>query len=478
MVLSEKINNSDAYLYFIFIGSFAIGTFDFLRLTIWLPAGWNYQYPEWALLYDPWALGIFIFISMFVVIKTDYLLSTNEYEFILIIVVTTILLSITSYFIVPIGSFRDTLAPLETVENFEYYPATVVVKDGISTFFSDYHSLPTTIHSGDRRETAKILSSGLRSSAYIPGNEWLASEMNEVVTQRHGPIPALLIATFLFIFGVSPEISIIGTHIFAIFLPLVGYVLFKQYFSVWSSRAGTLLLLFSPAYLRWQHTEAVGNDIITTILVGIFIITLLHSAKSNNHIHWFIAGVAFSLPALSKFTVATYGIPVVLIILVSQRNVKRSLISLGIFTIGFLILPTALFYLGFNMIIMYLFSVGKILVSSPDGGGFLQYFVSYYNLRWIGPPVLLLFFLSIIKALTEFKNIKKFGGTSSRLVLFIPAMIPFLFIGGVTLSRHFLIHIYIIGLSAVYWIDTGTSDTYKIQIYLISTLVVSLFAFS
>jgi hypothetical protein len=471
---SEYITTS-----FILIFSFIIGITDILLLTMWKSADWNYQYPEWTLMYDSLAGLIFFITMIMIIININYVFSISEKKFILIIIGVGAIISISTYFISPIESFRRTLAPLEGSENYEYYPATVAAKDGIITFLSEYHSLPTTEASGNRRDAARLLESWLSSSSYIPGNEWLAAEAQDVVTQRHGPLPTLLVAVFLFIFGVSPEIATIGTHTFAVFVPFIGYFLFKQYFSIRLSRVGTLLIMFSPAYLRWQHTETVGNDIITTFFVGIALTTILYSMKKSNYRYWVLAGVAFSLAALSKFTVATLGIPIILLTLISSNGIRDSISSFGSFIAGFFILPVILFNFGFNIIIMYMFSIANVFGHGQQGGtDYFQYLLSYYNVRLIGPVLIILAAFSIVYTIYNIKQ-KTFVKKDLVILSFLPAFVPFMFITGVTLSRHLIIHIYIFGFMSLYVIESiHTSISNRvIQIYLISTLIVTIFAF-
>jgi hypothetical protein len=459
----------------ILLTSLGIAVFDILRLTLWQSASWNYQYPRWAIIFDPVAVTILMGISAILILNLEYILTLSERKFIMSLIMVGALLCAISYFYAPVSSFRRTLAPLAGPENFEYYPATVAATDGISTFFSEYQTLPTSVASGDRRSSAKLLGSRLSSVPYVPGNEWLATEAREIVTQRHGPLPALSIAIFLFIFGVSPGVATIGTQILAVFVPLVGYFVFKLYFSVRYSRIGALFILFSPAYLRYTHTETIGNDIITTLFVGIALIALFYAIQDSRYRYWFVAGIASSLPALSKFTVGVYTIPIVLFIIISQRNADRSFVTFGIFSTGFLVIPLIAYTLGFNTLLMYLYSVARVAVSSSGQSGIFPYLISYYNLRLMGPPVLLLVGAAVLHICTNRKSL--FDIDKQMIVLsFLPAFIPFMFIGGVTLSRHFLIHIYALVFITLYMIENITEkETVRfIQLCLVSTLLVSM----
>lgn len=454
--------------------------FDVLRKTMFREAAWNYQYPDWALIYNPFAIVLLLLLVSLLMYNYGKI-STVEYRhFIIVLVFCTVGFSTLAFFITPIKSTKWALTPhvRGPVETFQYYPSTIAAEEGLKTFFSTFHSAPT-LDGGDRIETTRYLTEQLRNTTYIPWNNLLADYTSNIITQRHGPIPGLLVAPFLIILGTSPTSAVLGSYALTLSLPIISYGIFRQYFAEQQARLGAILVLISPAYLIYQRYGTVSYDAITAVITAVAVLIFLRACRTDNQPLIVLSGVVFSGAMLSKISILTMFPAFAIIIYIYSDTMQESIKSSIIFGGSSLIIPSALLLVGYNFVAQYLYDIARIQMSVGGSSGLFGWLVAIYNVRYLGIVVLgfaLSFALSVGSNLPNIPASKR----DQVAIGFIPAMLPFGLFSGITLSRHLLPLLPLFVFIALCGIDQYSSrqlNQREIAAIVISTIILGLVNF-
>lgn len=432
-----SMNQRSTWVYMAVLATIGVSIFDFLRKTLLLEASWNYHYPEWTLVYNPVALLLLFFVLISIVILYDALLELNDRNFLLTIITLTIVLSILTLLATPIKSYKWAFQPhvQGPIETFQYHPSTIAAEEGLKTFFANFHSTPT-LNGDDRIETTKYLTNQLQQAHYLPWNESWADYASNIVTQRHGPIPALLVAPFLWILGSSPTNAVIGSYTITLTLPIITFFILRPYFDEKLTRIGTTFVIMSPAYLIYQRYGTVSYDAITAVVAAIGIALFLDACRTKRKSHFILAGIVFSGAMLSKISILTMLPTFFILILIYSEGVRNIITSTTLFGISCLIVPFSLLPLGYNFIVQYLYDLARIQMGDGGSSGLFARLVSLYNVRLLGTVALcfaLLFIISLAYRRPASLKERELVGLS-----FIPAILPFFLFKGITLSRHLL----------------------------------------
>lgn len=412
--------------------------FDILRKTVFQGDSWNYQYPRWEFIYDPVFLSFLIFVSILLVLTSKILLELEGRQFLTMVVIFTVALSALSLLATPVKSYKWAFQPhvRGPIETFQYYPATIAADEGIRTFFATFHSAPT-LNGGDRLETTQYLTRQLQHAEYLPWNDILADYASGIVTQRHGPIPALLVAPFLFILGSSPTNAVIGSYAITITLPVLSYFIFKPYFTERRTRLGTLLVMTAPAYLIYQRYGTVSYDAITGVVVALAVLLFLKACRTDKWLFLVTSGIVFSGAMLSKISILTLFPAFAIILAIYSNNVRETIVSGCVFVSSTLLLPISLLPLGYNFVVQYLYDIARIQMSNGGSSGLFARLISFYNLRLLGVAVLC--FVLVFTAVNTNKGTLLANEERDLVAIaFLPAILPFLLLKGITLSRHLL----------------------------------------
>ncbi len=421
-------------------GTVGLILFDTARKTIFLGANWNYEYPAWEFIYDPFALGALIIASGMLVVSFDRIMDLERNHYVIVLFVSTVVISALAFFATPEKSFKWALTPDTPgpVESFQYQPATIAAEEGLQSFFAQFHSA-STLSGSDRLETTRYLTEQLREAEYLPWNDSMADYASKIVTQRHGPIPGLLVAPFLVVLGSSPENAVIGSYAITITFPLLTYFLLRPYFGERRSRLGSLFVLFAPAYLIYQRYGTISYDAITAVVATVAVILFLNACRTDRRWVLAVSGIVFSGAMLSKISILTLFAAFGVLILVYTDTVKEAVSDILTFGGSTLIVPITLLFLGYNFVIQYLYDIARILMSgnAASGSPVFAWLISVYNIRLLG-PVVLVFAVLFVYILVVDRNRCKFSERDYISIAFLLPVVPFLALRGITLSRHLL----------------------------------------
>lgn len=463
----------------IVLGTLGVVLLDVAKKTVFLGASWNYDYPDWTFVYDPFALGALIVVSVLVIASFDRLADLDRDRFLLVLLASTIVISALAFFATPEKSYKWALTPDTPgpVESFQYHPSTIAAEEGIQAFFSEFHSAPTRSGS-DRLETTRYLTEQLREAEYLPWNDAMADYASKIVTQRHGPVPGLLVAPFLFVLGTSPESAVIGSYAITVTLPVLTYFLLQPYFDERSTRLGTLFVLFAPAFLIYQRYGTVSYDAITAVVVTAAMILFLNACRTDRRRVLALSGIVFSGAMLSKISILTVFGAFLLLLVVYEDTVRDFAEAAIVFGSSTLVVPIALLPLGYNFVVQYMYDIARILKS--DGGSstsfVMSWLISIYNVRLLGAVVLAFLALFLVALATNF-DIRELDENEYVSTAFVVPMLPFFALTGITLSRHLLPLLPMVvfaGLSGIsLWYDRELR-TMELQIVLGATLLLAL----
>lgn len=459
-------------------GTLGVVLFDVAKKTIFLGASWNYDYPDWTFVYDPFALGALIVVSVVLIASFDRLVELERDRFLLVLLASTIVISALAFFATPEKSYKWALTPDTPgpVESFQYQPATIAAEEGIITFFSEFHSAPTRSGSG-RIETTRYLTKQLRQTEYLPWNDGMADYASTIVTQRHGPVPALLVSPFLFLFGSTPETAVIATYTITVTLPVLTYFLLQPYFEERSARLGCMFVLFSPAFLIYQRYGTVSYDAITAVIMTATMIVFLHACRRDQKRVLALSGIVFSGAMLSKISILAAFVSFVSLIIIYEDSIRDFAESAVIFCGSTLLVPVSLMFLGYNFVVQYLYDIARVHMSEGGNSGTIfTWIVSLYNIRLLGTVILAFTGVSVISLVMKGRGKELERRDYVAIALLLPA-IPFLYLKGITLSRHLLPLLPFIVFVGLHGIDTGLErevNRHEERALLLATLALSL----
>lgn len=433
-------------------GTFVI-IFDILRKTLFLEASWNYQYPAWNFVYNIPAIGLLILTMGAASVLAPKFWNMDNRRFILTVYMLTILVSVLSFLALPEKTYRRALVPQDGL----YYSVTILLEHGPLEFFSSFHSLGTldTPGTGPEVKWAKELAAIFQSASYIPWNETLADYAGKIKIQKHGPIPAVLIAPFLLLFGMEPQNATLGSYVITSLLPVIGYLSFDLYFPERYSRAAAMFVLFTPTYIINQRSGPIAYDVIAAVLIGISVFYFLRWTKNRQSVMLVASGVFFSLGALTKITVLPLLLGYFLVFLTLSTDGKEVVEWTVGLAASALVIPTALLLAGYNFLVQYALTIYKVVDTTgkvrPAGSRnaylndpLMSMLAPIYNVRWIGPPLLILVAIFVLYATRR----PSFVLADRRYAIGIPflfPLFPFAALLGMTISRHMLPYLTAIG---------------------------------
>ena len=426
----------------------SIIVFDILRKSILLQASWNYHFPQRRLTYDPILTGIFIALSIAVVWGVPRILSTTRKKFIIVTYVLALIIATLSLYTVPMLAADATAAP-----NDEFSAAaTVVIEQGPIEFFSQFHKIGVPSGRPPHIEEAQMVADWLRMVSFIPGADKMASYASEMKVQKHGPVPLLLLAPFIYLLDQGVETALLGEYVLFATLPIIAYHAYRLHFEEKVSRIGTYLVLSAPSLMIYQRGPN-PYDVVTAIFIGISLFAFLRGLQGHMSRRMATSGITFSLASLSKITalpmLAGYALLIYLV-----RDTRRGKIkSFAEFLTALLTVPILLLLVGYNFFIQYLFTISRLLnqseISSSDPAAnladpLIKILAPIYNIRLFGFGLLLFVFVYIVirswnrETLTVGRDLIAVS-LLVPLLPFIPVMI------GLTAARHLLPYIIPIG---------------------------------
>lgn len=452
------------YVFAVFLIGLPIIAFDLLRKTIFRTASWNYHYPDHRYMISPIALILLVLVFAIAITLVHWLLDLSGEKFAISVYLLTFAVGGLVFLSLPVTSQSMALSPetTKTSHDFLYHPTVVLVKSGPLEFFRTFHTIPT-LSGADRKESARVISQLINNYKFVPFHEPVARYIGEIVTGRHGPIPSLLIAPFLVVFGPTPTSAVFGVYLLVSLTPVIGYFTFRLYFPDHESRIGSLLILGTPALFIWLRHKTIPYDAITGLIIAVTTYFVLRGVRDESGLFIGLGGITFSLAALSKISILPLFAPFILIIFVSTEEYRRHLIR---FFGAFMVVPLGLLPLGYNFIAWYIFDIGSIFIDSSGGYGPANNYLSnpllrigstWYNIRLVG----IYFLICSLGVIANIRAILKSPITLNLIGLsFTIAVIPFLFLFGMTISRHLLgilIPIVFFTLIAVEYADLGVS---------------------
>lgn len=439
----------------------SLGAFDLLRKTVFRGAAWNFNYPYWNYVYN---IEVYVLLAVALAIPIllyGRLIKLDRSRYLLSLYVISASFLTLTYFALPVEAYLMSLTPADQTisHDFLYHPAVVLVEEGPSAYFSTFHTLPT-LNGANRFERAAQVSDIVGDWTIIPFNMQLSEYIGDIYTTRHGPVPPLIIAPFLILLGTTPAAAVFGTYSIVSFLPILGYFAFNTYFGEQTSRIGSLFVVYMPALYIFVRHKTIPYDSLTAVLVALTTYAILRGLR-NRSTSWIGGGgVLLSLSLFSKLMILPIvGSYVLSIVYSADKKLKKTILLV----LPTLILTLALIPLGYNHVAQFLydflgtFAVSSGSIPSSDPASYLNspivaHLSALYNVRLMGPPVLLLSLLSV-QALRE--DPVEHGVIG---LLFVTAAVPFLVFSGLTLSRHLLPLIVPIVFSSLFAIERYRMD--------------------
>jgi len=442
-----------------FLGGFSL-LFDVLKKTVFLEASWNYTYPDWHFVYDPPVTVLLIVLAIAVVVGYPRLLELSERRFLLS------LYGFTAGFFLLVLFALPTKADIAVTPSFRglYQAAMVFVNEGPLQFFSKFHSLPgyvpdsgtETVIDGNptnHEGIADRVSEFVRGAGWLPFNDAIAADIDQIVIQKHGPGSVLLVVPFLYLFGDTVAGTTIGTFLLSSLTPLIAFLFYREFYERDVARTVALLVAFAPALVFWTRA---GSPVPYDVFTGLYVAaTLLLFTRGVNHGETPLlaaAGITFSLAIMTKIT-ALFLLPA-LAGLVYFYAVRDTLDTeqLGLFAGTAIGTPLVFLAIGYNFLSQLLFTALKILLK--DGGGrgeassgdprayladpLLARLTPVYNARWLSVPLFVLAGVFLWWLVTNRRLRDEVDVYALCMTVSIAPFLLYMLFATGTLSRHML----------------------------------------
>lgn len=459
MTDDNTIFTTNVFAVLITVASALIVVFDVLRKTVFLGAGWNYDYPPENLIYDPWVFGLFLLISLLVPVSYRKILELREREFIFTLFILTMFVAVCTFYGTPAKSIRW-ISPTSGY----YRAATFAAAEGPFQYIAEFHSLGTVDGREPNVAAAQHLVEWIRTSP-LPGGlrAHLVTYASEITVQKHGLVPPLVVAPVLWFLGPSIHHAAIGSYAVTITLPAITYFGFREYFERSTARFGTLLVASSPAYLIYQRYESVAWDAITAVFIGLTLTFVLTYLSRHKERYLILSGGFYSLALLSKASAGTLLLAIGPLLYLRAGNWWTRLRSMGLFLLSTMLLPLVLIPMGYNFLVQYAFTISRLAVESSSFGAdhpaaYLNDPILYvvgplYNSRLLGVGILILSAGYVLLYITEWSPPVPGPEWEMRrhlaLLLVFPLLPYVIALPGRTIARHLLPYLSILGFTSV-----------------------------
>lgn len=333
-----------------------------------------------------------------------------------------------------------------------YYDLAVLgAKEGQIHLIWNYH----TLHEEWSPEVKNYIESELKKLGIL---EWGAERLDidgetdnfSGRTVKHPPLWPLILSFFILAFGDNSFSPLVAEAFIVSLIPLILYFLVKRYSNETVAIKVSFLFVAIPAFML-SSAEPVLDP-----LVVLFTVTsayfFLSGIDKGNRKSILIAGVLAVLAFYTKFT-ALFVFVVFLVIILSQKGLKKGLAAYAIFLIPFAII-TAIFMLANYYFFLTMITVRALLTFFLSGEAeffgfnpFLDLVLRLNYLNYAFPVVLFVisYFLRNIRPLKVLKKPAMLFVIAYFLVLlFYPArpgidrqMLPFLFLTSIPVAMGF-----------------------------------------
>jgi hypothetical protein len=465
---------------------------DIAKKTIFINARWNYHYPEFSFIYDTSATILLICLSAAVVVTVPYLLEIERWNFVAMTFLSALALYWLSFFALPEKSAFHALRPDKAM----YCASVEVVKNGIVTYFENFHTID---HCPERTgfipsssRVSYIQSGSIRLEQWISGAKWFplhrewASYAATIGEQKHGPIPPLLAAGGLVLFGVTPFSAVVMNYLMAALLAPIAYFSLSELFEEEYSRVTTLIFMFVPAIFIYVRKHVIAYDTYTAVFAFTTVALFIRAVTRRSYGYAAAAGVVYSMAFLSKVT----AIPIIFVLLIaafsSDAMIADSIKRVAIFSATALAFPISLIIVGYNFIIQYLFQFalhanlnkgGLLLAQKPNpdlGHPLLNLMAALYQFRLFSIPLLFLLGAFVVWTVMNWSRVVIEHRYHYGLIFLIPIVSFSLWKLGLNLGRQLLpyfIGIALLAVSGLRMIMIGESRSRRLLLYRVSITV-------